>query len=138
MKVAFDTNILVRLFVADDALQLEAARGVLRDAETIAVPIVALCEAVWVMRKAYKLPFAEVADHLDLFLADERVRYDRTLAAGGIALLRAGGDFADAVIAADGRRLGADRLVTFDQQAARLLEQTGELVLLLDAAAPNR
>lgn len=134
MKVAFDTNILVRLFVADDPHQVEAARGLLREAEAIALPIVALCETVWVMRKAYRISTAEIADHLELFLADERVRYDRPLASRGIALLRLGGDFADAVIAADGRRLGADRFVTFDRQAARLLGQTEEPVLLLDAA----
>jgi predicted nucleic-acid-binding protein len=138
VKVAFDTNILVRLFVADDPDQVEAARRILSEAETIALPVVALCEAVWVMRKAYGLSTDDIASHLELFLADERVRYDRPLADRGIALLRRGGDFADAVIAADGRRLGADTLVTFDRQAERLLRQAGEPVLLLDAAAPNR
>lgn len=121
MKVAFDTNILVRLFVADDPHQVEAARRVLSEAKTIAIPIVALCEAVWVMRVAYKVPPSEIADYLDVFLADERVLYDRTLAQPGMALLRAGGDFADAVIAADGRQLGADRLITFDRAAAKRL-----------------
>ncbi len=131
MKIAFDTNILVRLFVADDPHQVDAACRVLSGATTIAIPIVALCEAVWVMRVAYKLPPREIADYLDVFLADERVRYDRTLATLGIALLRDGGDFADAIIATDGRRLGADRLITFDRDAARRLAALEEPVELL-------
>jgi predicted nucleic-acid-binding protein len=41
-----------------------------------------------------------------------------------MALLEAGGDFADGVIAFDGRRLGGETFVTFDKRAvARLTAQ---------------
>ena len=39
----------------------------------------------------------------------------------GLEALNAGGDFADAVIAHEGRRLGDDRFVSFDQDAVALL-----------------
>jgi predicted nucleic-acid-binding protein len=49
----------------------------------------------------------------------------------GLQLLASGGDFADGVIAFGGRLLGSEQLATFDCNAARLLSEAGELVLLL-------
>jgi predicted nucleic-acid-binding protein len=40
----------------------------------------------------------------------------------GLALLEAGGDFADGAIAYEGELLGGAKFVTFDQQAAKLLK----------------
>jgi len=42
-----------------------------------------------------------------------------------LAVLDAGGDFADGVVAFDSRWLGGDTFVSFDRKAARLLEQQG-------------
>ncbi len=46
-------------------------------------------------------------------------------------MLVAGGDFADGIIAFEGRRLGGDIFVTFDKKAARLIAETGGRVELL-------
>lgn len=46
-------------------------------------------------------------------------------------MMQRGGEFADAVIEADGRRLGAETLATFDEQAARLLVEAGASVTRL-------
>jgi predicted nucleic-acid-binding protein len=43
----------------------------------------------------------------------------------------AGGDFADGVIAFEGRRLGGDVFLTFDRQAAKLIAAAGGAVELL-------
>lgn len=43
----------------------------------------------------------------------------------GLKHLRAGGDFADGVIAHEGRRMGASLFVTFDLRAARLVRDGG-------------
>ena len=40
----------------------------------------------------------------------------------GLAVLESGGDFADGAIAYEGELLGGPEFVTFDQQAAKLLE----------------
>ena len=48
-----------------------------------------------------------------------------------LQLLASGGDFADGVIAFGGRLLGSEQLATFDRNAARLLSEAGEPVLLL-------
>jgi predicted nucleic-acid-binding protein len=128
VKVAVDTNILVRILAADDAVQLAAALRLLTAAELIALPTVALAETVWVLRSRFKWRGTEVAAALRLFLNDPRVQAEWPLVEAGLALLERGGDFADAVIEADGRRLGAETLVTFDEQAARLLTEAGASV----------
>ena len=48
-----------------------------------------------------------------------------------VALLEAGGDFADGVIAYEGRWLGADCFVSFDKQAVALLAAQGHAARLL-------
>jgi predicted nucleic-acid-binding protein len=49
----------------------------------------------------------------------------------GLRLLAAGGDFADGVIAFEGRALGPQALIVFDREAARLLQQGNEPAVLL-------
>jgi predicted nucleic-acid-binding protein len=50
LKIAADTNVLVRAVVSDDPAQSQAAIAALRGAEQIAVALPALCEFVWVLR----------------------------------------------------------------------------------------
>ncbi|WP_375272311.1 type II toxin-antitoxin system VapC family toxin [Sphingomonas sp.] len=128
MKIAADTNILVRMLTADDGVQLTAAVRLLTVAELIALPIVTLVETVWVLRSRYKWTGAEVASALRVLLNDQRIKAEWSLVEAGLDLLDRGGDFADAVIEADGRRLGAETLATFDEQAARLLVDAGAAV----------
>lgn len=51
MRITADTNVLVRAVVGDDPSLAEAAMAALRGAERIAVPLPALCEFVWVLRR---------------------------------------------------------------------------------------
>ena len=61
MKIAVDTNVLVRAVVGDDKMQAEVAARVLRNASLVAVAVSSLCELVWVLRGKYRFPPAEVA-----------------------------------------------------------------------------
>ena len=49
----------------------------------------------------------------------------------GLNMLDAGGDFADGVIAYQGRWLGAETFVSFDKQAVRLIKAGGAEARLL-------
>jgi predicted nucleic-acid-binding protein len=60
---------------------------------------------------------------------------NRGAAEAGLAMLDDGRDFADGVIAHEGRALGADCLVSFDKQAVNLLTARGEAVRLLTSTA---
>lgn len=122
MKVTLDTNILVRLATQDDAAQAAKALQVLQNATLIAVPTPALCELVWVLLRGYRYTPAQVAQAVRTLIHVRHVVCHTPAVLAGLALLEAGGDFADGAIAYEGELLGGPEFVTFDQQAARLLK----------------
>lgn len=76
-----------------------------------------LCELVWVLARSYRIPRAEIAATIRQLSARETVGIDRPLVAAGLALLDAGGDFSDGVIAQDGQAMGGSTFIPFDQRA---------------------
>ncbi|MGA9508188.1 MAG: type II toxin-antitoxin system VapC family toxin [Candidatus Sulfotelmatobacter sp.] len=125
MKIAADTNVLVRAVVRDDKMQAAVAARELRNASLVAVEISSLCEFVWVLRGKYGLPSAEIAAAIRALLAAGNVEVDRPAVAAGLAMLDAGGDFADGVIAYEGRWLGAETFVSFHKKAVEMLTKQG-------------
>ena len=131
MRVAVDTNVLVRVVVRDDLKQAEAAEQMMADAELVAVALPSLCEFVWVLRKVYGLTSTDVAEAIRALLNVAKVEVNRPAAEAGLAILDAGGDFADGVIAFEGSWLGADSFVSFDKKAVALLQAQGMQARLL-------
>jgi len=86
----------------------------------VVLSAVVLCEVVWVLRRVYRYTPGEVADVLRRLIESRTVDVDRPLAEAGLAMLVVGGDFADGVILAEAGRARCDRLVSFDQNFARL------------------
>ena len=58
---------------------------------------------------------------------------DRPAAEAGLALLDAGGGFADGVIAFEGARHGGETFVSFDRKAVKRLADGGRAARLLEA-----
>jgi predicted nucleic-acid-binding protein len=56
----------------------------------------------------------------------QNVAVNRLAVDAGLAILDAGGDFADGVIAFEGKWLGGETFVSFDKQAVALLEKQGQ------------
>ena len=131
MKVAVDTNVLVRAVVRDDKAQAKAAVKVMRDAELIAIAVPCLCEFVWVLRRVYDFQPADVAAAIRALLAAANVEMNRPAVEAGLAMLVAGGDFADGAIAYEGNWLGGETFVSFDKNAVALLNAQGQLARLL-------
>jgi predicted nucleic-acid-binding protein len=125
VKVIADTNVLVRHVIGDDPDQAAVATALLGEAQTVALPLVTLCELVWVLRRAYKVPAPQVSIAVRALVNASNVEADRAGVDAGLALLDAGGDFADGVIAYAGRMLGGDRFVSFDRAAVDLLAGQG-------------
>jgi predicted nucleic-acid-binding protein len=125
MKITADTNLLVRAIMGDDKRQTKIAQRELEKAESIALTLPALCELVWVLSQGYKVPSAEIAEAIRRLMNGDNVVMNRRAAEAGLALLDAGGDFADGIIAYEGSWLGAETFVSFDKQAVRLLEGQG-------------
>ena len=131
MKISVDTNVLARAVLNDDPAQSRAARELLREASLIAVPLLCLCELVWVLRHGAKLPRDDVATAVRSLMNAGNVVVNRPAAELGLAVLEAGGDFADGALAYEGAWLGGETFVSFDKQAVTLLSRQGEAAQLL-------
>ncbi len=125
MKIAVDTNVLVRAAVGDDAEQADAAIKSMGRAEMVAIAIPCLCEFVWVLGSVYRFRPPDIAKAIRALLAAENVESNRAAVEAGLAVMDAGGDFADGVIAYEGQWLGAETFVSFDQKAVETLAARG-------------
>ncbi len=131
MRLTPDTNVLVRVAVEDDPEQARLARETLSSAELIAVTLPALCEFVWVLSRGYRKSAVEVAAAIRKLIGGSTVHVAWPAVEAGLAILEKGGDFADGVIAFEGRRLGGVVFASFDRNAARLVLRAGGEALLL-------
>lgn len=131
MKITADTNVLARAILQDDPDQCHAARELLRSASLIAVSLPSLCELVWILRQGAKLSKDDVSIAIRRLLNAGNVVMNRPAVEAGLALLDAGGDFADGVIAYEGKWLGGETFVSFDRKAIALLSKQGEATQLL-------
>jgi predicted nucleic-acid-binding protein len=121
MKLAVDTNVLVRYLTWDDAEQARRATAQIESAETIFISTIVLCETAWVLKRAYRRSDEDIAEALSGLVHSRNVETDRLAAESGLRMLARGGDFADGVIEHDAIRAGCDRLATFDQTLDQLL-----------------
>jgi predicted nucleic-acid-binding protein len=130
MKITADTNVLARALLEDHPDQTKVAQVALRRAEIVALPLSTLCELVWVLR-SYKIGLADIAMTIRDLINGANIAVNRPAAEAGLAMLNAGGDFADGVIAYEGNWLGAETFVSFDKRAVGLLEAQGKSARLL-------
>ena len=133
MKVSVDTNVLARAILRDDPAQCRAARKLLKNATLIAVSLPSLCELVWILRQGAGLEKADVLIAVRSLLDAENVVMNRPAVEAGLALLEAGGDFADGAIAHESKWLGGETFVSFERKAVKLLLQQGDSARLLSA-----
>jgi predicted nucleic-acid-binding protein len=121
-----DTNVLLRLFVVDDANQARIAKAFIQEQCTVENPgfidIVVLSEFAWALAQSYGYARDEIADAIDLILAYETLVVERRESAEK-ALLRfreGGPEFPDLLISEINRAHGCDTTATFDRKAAKL------------------
>jgi predicted nucleic-acid-binding protein len=131
MKIAVDTNVLVRAAVRDDAEQTGDATRLMGRAEMVAIAVPCLCEFVWVLRSVYRFRPSDIAKAIRTLLTAENVETNRPAVDAGLTVLDAGGDFADGVIAYEGRWLGAETFVSFDRKVVETLAAQGVTARLL-------
>lgn len=125
MKIAVDTNVLVRAAVRDDIEQTDAATKLMARATIVAIAMPSLCEFVWVLRSVYRFQSSDIAQAIRTLHAAENVETNRPAIDAGLAVLDTGGDFADGVIAYEGKWLGAETFVSFDKKTVEMLTAQG-------------
>jgi predicted nucleic-acid-binding protein len=133
LRITADTNILVRAAVDDDPDQARQAMDRLRSAEMVALALPAPCEFVWVLARGYRRSSADIAAAIRRLALAATVEVDRPAVEAGLAALEAGADFADGVIAFEGRWLGGSIFASFDREAVAAVAATGAETLLLPA-----
>jgi predicted nucleic-acid-binding protein len=126
VRITVDTAILIRAVMRDDEQQARAAAALLKQAETIAVTLPCLCEFVWVLRRVYSLGQTDIHAALQALLNAGNVAMNRPAVDAGLAVLDAGGDFAEGLIAFEGQWLGGETFVSFDKKAVALLQKQGQ------------
>jgi predicted nucleic-acid-binding protein len=131
VKITADTNLLVRVITADHPNQTKGAEAAMAQASMVAISIPTFCELVWVLRSRYKIPDADIANQIRTILTIGTVALNRPAVEAGLAVLDAGGDFADGAIAYEGTALGAEEFVSFDKPAVTLLLAQGKKARLL-------
>jgi predicted nucleic-acid-binding protein len=132
MTIAVDTNVIVRYLTLDDPAQAQAATDLLESGVQIQISTVVLCEVAWVLSRGYRHTATEIAAAIRTLTSPRLVAVqDQEILAAGLAMLDAGGDFADGCILQEARRARAETLVTFDRPLAR---RGGSAVRLLASA----
>lgn len=120
--IAIDSNILVRLLVADDPAEHAAARQFFSRRLSAALPgfvsLIVLVEVYWTLTSAYKLSADAVCEALLGVLESEQVVVERPAIARA-ALARASIGVADWIIHLVGQDMGCTSTVTFDRRFAR-------------------
>jgi len=131
VKITADTNVLLRAVVGDDEVQQQRAIETLESAELVAISAHSLCEFAWVLDRGYKTARSDIASVISHVLEMHNVVVNRPAVEAGLRVLKAGGDFADGVIAYDGNWLGGEIFVSFDERAVSLVRQQGQQARLL-------
>lgn len=125
--IAVDTNIVVRLLVADSPQEVRAARALLKRQKAW-ISRTVLLETAWVLRHRYEIPATTIAEALlDLLASDAFVVEGEQHVHEAIQLVRSGMDLADAIHLSF---TPTDYLpfYSFDQKFVRLAQQHGKLV----------
>ena len=131
MKISVDANVLARAVLQDDSAQCRRARKLLKDATLIAVSLPCLCELVWILCRGARLTKEDAAAAIRALFDTENVVMNRAAVESGLAILEAGGDFADGIMAHEGAWLGGETFVSIDKHAVTLLLQRGQAARLL-------
>ena len=123
---ALDTNALVRYVVEDDAVQLAAARRLIRkcvsDGRKLFVPVTVTLEFEWVLRASFEYPKEEVMQALSSLFSAAELNFESEGALEiALQLYREGSaDFADCLHIALAAHAGELPLWTFDKHAAKV------------------
>ena len=124
--LGIDTNVVVRLVVADDAVQTGRARKLIEQAlsrdEPVLVSLLVLIECEWVLRSRYRFGrvallsiFRALLEARELSFEDEPAMEEALFHWKDSAC-----GFWDCLIAAHNRQMGCRATATFDGKAARL------------------
>ncbi|MEW6036746.1 MAG: type II toxin-antitoxin system VapC family toxin [Pseudomonadota bacterium] len=120
--IALDTNMLVRVVVADHPEQIAVVRGLIAQ-ETIFLSRTVLLETEWVLRSRYRKTRAELTEFFAALLeTDNTVIEAREAVGDALEWYAQGTDFADALHLA---ACGSAMMHTFDREFCKAAREAG-------------
>ena len=131
VNICVDTNVLLRAIVDDNPKQARIASKLLREADAVHIPLVCICEFAWVLRSRYGFTTPDIYRAISTLLNSSNVFFDQEAAEAGLAAMREGYDFADAVIMHQGYGLGGETFMSFDKDAVAFAHKQGLKAKLL-------
>lgn len=126
--IGVDTNVVVRLLVADDERQADAAARYLKahcsGDEPALLSDIVLVECAWVLEDVYEYSRAQIGDAIDGLLATAQLRAaDATAVSAALQRFRSSSaDFADCLLGVSNAGAGCEYTATFDRKASKLPE----------------
>lgn len=124
--LGIDTNVLVRLLVADDAVQTRRAQQLVEDVQrdngVVLISLLVMIETEWVLRSRYELDKTTTLAVLRRLLETRELSFEDepVIEEALFNWQDSSCGFTDCLIAAHNRRLGCRATATFDGKAARL------------------
>jgi predicted nucleic-acid-binding protein len=124
--IGIDTNVLVRVIVADDPKQASVARDFIRERCTPDDPgfisNIVLAELAWILAQSYGYSRIEIADAIERIMETTQLQVESpTDVASALADYRAGpAGFSDCLIGHINHTAECSHTVTFDRRAAKL------------------
>lgn len=124
--IAIDTNVLVRLFVNDDATQAKKARALFDEHadenDALWIADIVLVELVWALDRSYGRSRAEIATALRALDGNATVSIESaSCLTPAIALFTSGpAGFADCLLAVKASQVGCIALRSFDRKMRSL------------------
>ena len=122
--IGLDTNVVVRLLLADDHAQTQSAVKFLKTAQTRGTEVILTLEVIqeveWVLRssaKKTKLEFLGLARQL-LEPRDNEINNEAVLEQALRTYEESTADFSECLFLAHYQQLGCDTMLTFDAKAA--------------------
>lgn len=129
MKGILDTNVLIRFLVGDHAAQQKRAEQWLKEAaegkRVIIVPTIVIAETCFVLESFYKRSRGEIADALEIFLAERWLHVeDRGILLGVWQWYRQGAHFVDSFLCTKAQAESAE-ILTFDKKLSKQSKISG-------------
>jgi len=122
--IGLDTNVLVRYFAQDDAVQSAQANKLIEELtpeNAGFISHIVLVELVWVMQSLYQADRATIAKIIQTLLSVHtlRVENSETVQKSLRVYAETSADFADCLIAKVAQSANCKKIVTFDVKAAK-------------------
>ncbi|RMG32672.1 MAG: PIN domain-containing protein [Methanobacteriota archaeon] len=125
MRYGIDTNVIIRYLVQDDPQQSAKVAAFLEshctEEEPGHIPLIVLCEVVWVLRRAYQYPKSQIVKVLENLLHTAELSIENPeFAWDALRKYKTGNaDFSDYLIGRINRHYGCHKTVTLDKTAGR-------------------